>query len=78
MWFTYIYVCVPHINNIHVCVCIEIYTYIKNMYIVVFSVHQSGKLATIELVLLDERKKKLKVLEIARQNGKSFQKTTQM
>lgn len=59
-----------------VCIYMCIHTYIKNKYIIVFSVDQSGKLATTELSLLE--KKKNAEVKITRQNGKSFQKTTQI
>lgn len=40
-----------------VCIYMCIHTYIKNKYIIVFSVDQSGKLATTELSLLEKKKK---------------------
>lgn len=63
-------------------VCVYKYTYIYKKYVCYcFFSTPVRRITTTELSLLDERgekKIKLKELKIARQNGKSFQKTTQV
>lgn len=81
IYVVYIHICLCILYIRYMCVYISIHIYIKKYVCYCFFSTPVRRITTTELSLLDERgekKIKLKELKIARQNGKSFQKTTQV